>query len=342
LFEKVSTICHQTVIIILLFCLFKHLLWNNSTMSNQARGRNWCFTYNNPSGSIDVDINSEDRIVYACWQLEVGDNGTEHFQGYLEFDRPVTRGQIKKIFLCNSMHLEPRMGTREEARDYCRKEDSRLDGPWEKGVFDAMRQGKRNDLTAMKNAIDKGDSLRKISDEHFGSFLRYNRGIDRYMQLHRSGRNFKTEVYVFIGMPRTGKSTMALDWGGADAYWLPRGTWFDGYDGHDSVIIDDFYGWLPCDLLLRACDRFPLMVPIKGGHVNFVPHNLIITSNKLPHMWYSTAAWDWRAFAGRVNAYYFFEDPDFEAEPVRFEKYEDLVSYYNENYVNAELAEMIE
>lgn len=333
--RSVNQNCHESPItwLICFFAVFlSHLLSQSYVI--MSRARNWCFTWNNPDGSMDVDIEHDERIVYAVWQLEVGAQGTEHFQGYLEYDRPVTIGQIKKGLWIDGIHVKPRMGTREQARDYCMKEDSRLDGPWEKGEFGHIHPGRRNDLMEVKSYIDSGGSLLGVADNFFGSFIRYGRGIGQYMALKRPKRNFKTIVYVFVGLPRCGKSTTAKDWGGEEAYWLPRGTWFDGYDGQDTVVIDDFYGWLPCDLLLRACDRFPLMVPTKGGHVNFTPTSIILTSNKLPHLWYKTNAWDFRAMAGRVEAWYFFEDPDFESDPTRFEKYEDLVSYYRENYGN--------
>ncbi|KAL0152209.1 hypothetical protein M9458_051932 [Cirrhinus mrigala] len=46
--------------------------------------------------------------------------------------------------------------------------------------------------------------------------------------------------------------------------------WWDGYDGQDNVIIDDFYGWIAYDELLRVCDRYPCKVPVKGAFVEFV------------------------------------------------------------------------
>ena len=55
-------------------------------------------------------------------------------------------GFVKRFFNDESLHLEQARATRAKARDYCRKEDTRIDGPWEHGDFDAGGQGKRNDI----------------------------------------------------------------------------------------------------------------------------------------------------------------------------------------------------
>lgn len=59
--------------------------------------------------------------------------------------------------------------------------------------------------------------------------------------------------------------------------------WFDGYVGQTRVIFDDFRPWW-CEFswLLRLLDRYPIQVPVKGGFVNFIPEEIIITTNKSP------------------------------------------------------------
>lgn len=71
-----------------------------------------------------------------------------------------------------------------------------------------------------------------------------------------------------------------------NAYWKPYGEWWDGYDGHEDVIIDDFYGWLKWSFLLNLLDRYPLMLPNKGGYCECKIKRIIITSNKSPEEWY--------------------------------------------------------
>lgn len=60
-----------------------------------------------------------DRVVY---QQEVGDNGTPHLQGYIEFKRKQRFTAITRIFSDhNAIHWEAAGGTRDENVDYCTK-----------------------------------------------------------------------------------------------------------------------------------------------------------------------------------------------------------------------------
>lgn len=70
---------------------------------------------------------------YLVYQLEAGESGTPHFQGYVEMKKRTTLLQMKKLF--PGAHLEKRRGTQAEARAYCMKNDSRLEGPWEYGLY---------------------------------------------------------------------------------------------------------------------------------------------------------------------------------------------------------------
>lgn len=78
--------------------------------------------------------------------------------------------------------------------------------------------------------------------------------------------------------------------------------YFDGYDEHDTIILDEFYGWLPWDLLLRLADKYPLTLQTKGGSVNCAIKNLIITSNKGLLEWYPNIK-DIDAFIRRITFY---------------------------------------
>lgn len=54
--------------------------------------------------------------------------------------------------------------------------------------------------------------------------------------------------------------------------------WWDGYKGQKRVVLDDFRPWW-CNFsyLLNLLDRYPMTVPFKGGFVNFIPEEIIIT-----------------------------------------------------------------
>lgn len=50
-------------------------------------------------------------------------------------------------------HIEKRQGTTDEAREYCRKTDSRVLGPYEEGSFGREGQGVRSDLAAYNTRV---------------------------------------------------------------------------------------------------------------------------------------------------------------------------------------------
>lgn len=182
-------------------------------------------------------------------------------------------------------HYEPRKGTREQARDYSRKDDTRVGGPWERGTWEAGGSGTRNDLLSIKKRMDDGATEIEIAEEYFGEWTRNYKAFREYRKIKTEHRKWKTEVIVYWGESGTGKSRRCLE-EAPTGYWKTRDEWWDAYGGEGDVIIDDFYGWLPYDFLLRLMDRYPLDVGAKGGFRRMVAKRLFITSNKPPELWY--------------------------------------------------------
>jgi hypothetical protein len=83
----------------------------------------WCFTLNN---YVESELNLFSSIVPAkCKKFiagfEVGENGTPHLQGYLEFK---TKARPKSVFSCERIHWEKAGGTALENFKYCCKESN--------------------------------------------------------------------------------------------------------------------------------------------------------------------------------------------------------------------------
>lgn len=243
------------------------------------RSRNWCFTLNNPQ---EDEIPKDWEHTYIIYQLEQGENGTEHFQGYIRFKNPRSLSSCKRI---NSRaHWEVRKGTHKQARDYCLKSDTKIGETIQDG--EEPEQGKRSDLEAIRLDIESGAQDLEIADNYFGQWCRYGKAFRQYRIMKMPRKTWKPQVTVIYGATGTGKTRLAAE-RYPDAYWKENSRWWDGYDNHDTVIIDEFYGWLPYAQLLRILDRYPMTVEVKGGAVNFVPKRIIITSNQRPDRWYS-------------------------------------------------------
>lgn len=106
-----------------------------------VQARFWCWTLNNPTDeestflqSVITQWGEESNIRYLVFQKESGEEGTPHYQGYVEFKTKRTMAQVKTALGSTRVHLEQRRGTPQEADDYCQKEESRLEGPWKCGT----------------------------------------------------------------------------------------------------------------------------------------------------------------------------------------------------------------
>lgn len=292
--------------------------------------RSWCFTVNNPTlEDLCLLQAPHPHLEFLIAVKEVGEENTTHYQGYLELDRHRRLSHVKSIL--PRAHLEKRKGKSIQATEYCLKtvtpqliaEMKNHDGIFIQPSDDSTglpliimrntesqtlekilssgssKKGNKDErLLAMKAAIDRGDKDTALADLDFPIYIQHYKGLSHYRLLNSKPRSHEMSVIVIIGPTGTGKSKYCMD-RYPDAYWKQRSTWWDGYADHKTVILDEYYGWLPFDTLLRVCDRYPLHVETKGGQVNFTAQTIVITSNTPPERWYKNAYFP--AFQRRVT-----------------------------------------
>ncbi|AJP36443.1 replication-associated protein [Avon-Heathcote Estuary associated circular virus 18] len=319
--------------------------------------RNWVFTINNHF-SIDLEEetwNNNLKLLIAV--KEVGEQGTEHLQGYLELIQPRRFSWVKERLPL--AHLEKRRGSKKQAIQYCLKTislpsqqcsspsntsdtspqdvDSTIPltiiYPPDMNLSDLYadycrsKQTKRQILLAeVRQKLSEGVDDLTIANEYFDVWVSNYRAFERYRTLITPPRNHEVNVIVIQGPTGTGKSKWCLD-NYPNAYWKQRSNWWDGYSGHDTVIIDEFYGWLPFDLLLRVCDRYPLLVESKGGQIQFVAKTIIITSNSVPSSWYRNSYFD--SFVRRVSKWMVFP---IWGDQLSFTDYSEAIAHFVNNY----------
>lgn len=264
-------------------------------MPSTPQHRAWMFTLNNPQNPFDDPnhwLGNVEAVRYAVWQLERGaESGVVHYQGYV-----LLNGRGKRLAgmkaLHRRCHWEVRRGTHAQAEEYCSKEDTRIRPPERLGEPPADGgPGARSDLVSVKRKLDARVSEKEIADEHFGSWCRYHKAFQRYAGLILPNRVWHSHTTVYWGPPGVGKTRRVSAEVSESVYWLPKpnGTrvFWDGYEGQEDVVIDEFFGWMPRDLMCRLCDRTPFRVETKGGSVPFVAKRIFITSNKAPNAWWS-------------------------------------------------------
>lgn len=271
----------------------------------QSRGNQskyWMFTINNPVA--EDEPKEHDLVDGILWQKEKGAEETEHYQGYLELKKRLRLEQLKKqISFLSRSHLEPRRGSREQAWEYCTKEDTRTSGPWGIGTLDPKvrplaRKGKRKDMDQVCEMMLSGSKVEQVAQKYPGMVVRYSKGL-RFLETMISKQSVPTwrklDVQVLWGPTGTGKTRKAIELATEKGDWYMlsktnnKQLWWDGYVGQPTVIMDEFRAsWCPYDVLLRILDGHPYCPEQKGGHVNAAYTTVYITSNLNPNQWYST------------------------------------------------------
>lgn len=247
------------------------------------RGRYWCFTLNNYTSDeekrVQEMVETCEDVTYLCYGKEVGESETPHLQGYLELASKLRLGGVKLLPGLSRAHFEPRKGTQDQAIEYCEKDGEFV----EYGTRNTNKRGQRSDLLAVKELIDSGATMAEVASLHFGDFIRYARGFEKYAALHAPRTQREVTVYCLWGAPGTGKTRLVFE---REPHLFissdPTLQWFDGYQGEPAALIDDFRGECSPSFILRLLDRYPVKVPIKGGFAQWIPERIYITSNCAP------------------------------------------------------------
>ena len=253
------------------------------------QGKHWCFTLNNYTEdevhALEALVEERPGINYIVIGVEVGQEGTEHLQGFVSFEKKVSQSRAKKI-IGRRAHLERAKGSPLQAAEYCKK-----DGKFVESGTCPKGQGARSDLIEIAEKVKQGCSVRDIAQQHPGSFIRYSTGIARLFSFSPPERQQPPAVWVFWGKTGSGKTRRVHEFVAREQLWIhPGDRWFDGYDRHPAVLFDDFCGsWFKLTYLLKLIDRYPFQVPIKGAYTWWVPKTIYFTSNIHPKDWYQNA-----------------------------------------------------
>lgn len=275
---------------------------NNSLYRRPARAignasrRHWCFTLNNPSryyASADIFMQNlvekiATRLRYCIFQEEKGEQ-TSHYQGYLELNC-TARMQWIKTAIGGNPHLESRFGTREQARNYCMKLETRVNGPWEHGNWRKGGSGSRNDLLEVSDMVQAGAHLLEVSRAFPVTFIKFHKGISKLISLNIEVRTVAPQIILCFGKTGTGKTKWAYD-SYPKLYKKPCDTrWFDTYIGQKCLLLDDFAGAaskVSLNYTLQLLDRYPMIVEVKGDYVGLQATSIVITTNLHPKTWYN-------------------------------------------------------
>ncbi len=284
---------HEKVAVILKTDLNKQKLnmkINRSTQTN--RGTKWILTINRDAeafySELENTVREVNSIRYLCGQLEKGEQGHVHFQGYIQFYRTTRRSWImNNLVKCDA---RVQKGTNDQARNYTRKQRTRVAIWKEAGQF-AKGRGSRTDISGLYElAKDTNMSLQAIAEEMPSAYMKYYKAVAHIKTLPALIAPWIREglkVTVLYGPPDSGKTYWAYKQD-QKLYAIPVGKnlWWDNYVGQETVLMDDFSGQMRLVDLLRVLDKYPVLVPIKGSFVYLQCLHIIITTNVPLCDWY--------------------------------------------------------
>ena len=258
------------------------------------RMRRICFTaFKDPKLSWNAS-----KLTYVVMQEEIcPTTSRHHWQGYAELDSAYTLQVIKtKVFNDNTIHIETRMGTLEEAVAYCTKEDTRVDGTmYTHG--EARQQGERTDIQQYAQWLTEDGKWTPEKIETFGHMLlKFPQGSKALADvvLRSAGGNGHRAVTVNVlyGDTGTGKTQyLYRTYDPSSIYVVPLGLrpWFPDYRNEDVLFFDEFNGeasGYPVEFFLKVCDSYPIRVETKGGFISLVHTKIVIASNVHPVKWW--------------------------------------------------------
>lgn len=236
------------------------------------RSRNWFLTINNPTDDDNKTV-MEHTAKYILVGDEVGESGTHHIHVYIEYEHAKTFIKMKKLF--PRANIQAAKGEAKDVKNYLLKghiirEDGETRQP----------QGKRNDLSTVKDMVKAGASIREVV-ETCNSYQGV-RMAEKMMVYFEPERDWMPDVKWYYGPSGTGKTRTAVaelkEKYGRVYMSMGSSNWWQGYDAHKAVVIDDIRRhFCKFDILLRLLDRYPFQVETKGGSRQFLAESIIIT-----------------------------------------------------------------
>ncbi len=265
-----------------------------------SRYRDYCFT----DFSLDEEFLQSLDYTYLCYGKETcPKTNRSHLQGYIYFKNAKSFSAVKKLL--PSQHLERSNGSTEDNVKYCSKE----------GIFKEFgarpSQGARNDIHKIRDKITAGEfNIRDVVAE--ATSYQSVRMAEIVLKYFEPPRNWKPEIHWYYGETGTGKTRDALAECTEPYICMEDNRWWEGYDAHEEVIIDDYRrDFCKFRTLLRLLDRYEHRIECKGGSRQLRAKKIIITTPKSPvDTWEGRTSEDLQQLLRRIDIIRYYRRDD--------------------------------
>lgn len=252
-------------------------------MTTKSKSQAWCFTLFTKlvRGQYSPTfVYDEDNMVYAVMQVEECPTTNRlHFQGYVEFKNRVGFQRVKRLLQSDSVNIRPAKGSSVKNKEYCTKEETRVDGPWEFGETLGLEgQGARSDI---RKFLDEALSVSEVQgttppefsgathvrdvdgfvamfspvaeserspfglavEKHTETFVKFHKGLAEACAWLRKPVPFSKPYVIWIWGPTGVGKTRQVYHFDRNTFRMPYGKegslWYDGYTDQQTILIDE-------------------------------------------------------------------------------------------------------
>lgn len=248
--------------------------------------KNWTFTVNNFT-PMDEIFFKETPWTYMVYGRENLTEGTPHLQGFLV--TKVSRLSAMKL-LHPTAHWEIAKGSAEQNRVYCTKDGDYV----EQGLIPASASARAKKggeaeierwetaLTAMKEG--------RLDDVPADIMIRHYGNVQKIKAAHQAAPvalEGELKNQWIWGAPGCGKTSKVFK-EHTSLYLKGLHKWWDGYDGQETVLIDDMdpYHKSLAQQFKEWAHHYPFPAECKGGSMCIRPKLIIVTSNyRIDEVW---------------------------------------------------------
>lgn len=253
--------------------------------NKDGRSRGYMIVINNPKPQdylIWKSINPEfkPKVKHAIYQLERGSNGTLHMQGGIYFENQVLWRSVKKMFPRAFVEDARKYGA---VTNYSRKDRTRVtDLPDCSFVYgEPPEQGRRKDLEILADEILNGTRVADLAKVYPEQYVRHHRGLHALENSITPHRQEAARHIWIYGPSGVGKTSYIYEQHARKNVYVKDGTiWWNGYNNHPVIVIDDFDGRWPLRDFLRLFDKWDYEGQTKGGHVKIRATHIYVTCDK--------------------------------------------------------------